>query len=88
MPLLTEALARRYIRNKRRIKSLEKQTTADEKVLKDSGRSGAVLPLGLGYRCTQYSSLDTALARAALGPAKADECTVTRQRETIELPPE
>lgn len=59
---------------------------AAKAVLLDHFRaSGQAEFRGVGYARTSLRALDVGLARAMLGPRKAEECTVDRTRETLSV---
>lgn len=76
-----------WVLTDRVIKGVEKHHADAAKVLKEHFRkTGKTTYQGITYSETASTRLDTALARAALGPKKTAECTVESMRATLTRP--
>jgi len=78
--------ARDWLAAKKVIAEAEGRLNAAKAVLLEHFRtSGDSEHKGVGYARTTLRALDVGLARAMLGPKKAEACTVDRTRETLSV---
>jgi len=76
--------AKRWLAAKTAIAQHTAELDAAKAVLLEHFRaSGSAEYRGVRYAKSSLRALDVSLARAALGPKKAEECTVDRVRETL-----
>jgi len=76
--------AKRWLAAKAAIAEHQAELDAAKVVLLEHFRSsGSCEHRGVRYARSSLRALDVGLARAALGPRRAEECTVERTRETL-----